>query len=212
MPSGVFLGPRGLVAIGPQRYIGLHVIAGCMYSGKSEELIRILSLWKHTGIEVEAYTHVSTVQKEGIYMRSRAGLRFPATMIDTLTSIPLNAESSRQRIIAIDEAHFFPEEEASILNQLSRQALVIVAGLDTDFRGEPFEIMAQALAMADTVTKLTAVCAVCRQPNATLTQRLMESSPAPYDSARFMPGDLELYEPRCRFCHEVPPEFGSDNN
>ncbi|REJ31902.1 MAG: thymidine kinase [Bacillota bacterium] len=210
MHTAMFKAVPGPGGVGQPVYTGLHVIAGCMYSGKSEELIRILSLWKHTGIDIEVYTHGSSVQTGDGFLKSRAGTRFPAQLISSLREIKWRRNGG-QRIIAIDEAQFFDEAEAPIIAALADRALVIVAGLDTDFRGEPFQLMAAVLAMADSVTKLSAVCARCKTPGATFTQRLINGKPAPYESPRFMPGDADLYEPRCRRCYERPPRVDDKN-
>ncbi len=210
MHTSMFKAGNGLAAVHQPVYNGLHVIAGCMYSGKSEELIRILSLWKHTGIDIEVYTHGSSVQTGEGVLKSRSGTHFPATMISSLRQIRWR-NTPGQRIVAIDEAQFFHEDEVPIIAKLAERALVIVAGLDTDFRGEPFQLMAAVLAMADSVTKLSAVCARCKTPTATFTQRLINGKPAPYESPRFMPGDADLYEPRCRRCYEPPPRVGEKN-
>lgn len=204
------MGANRISAAPKPTYNGLHVIAGCMYSGKSEELIRLLSLWKHTGIEIEVYSHGSSVQKERSNLKSRSGTQFPATMITSLREIEWE-RGPGQRIIAIDEAQFFDEAEVPVIANLADRALVIVAGLDTDFRAEPFQLMASVLAMADSVTKLSAVCARCRTPGATFTQRLINDRPAPYESPRFMPGDADLYEPRCRRCYEAPVKVSDKN-
>lgn len=210
MHTAMFKAANGLAAVTQPVYNGLHVIAGCMYSGKSEELIRLLSLWSHTGIDIEVYTHGSSVQKEQGNLKSRSGTHFPAMMISSLREIRWK-RTPGQRIIAIDEAQFFDEDDVPVIAGLADRALVIVAGLDTDFRGEPFQLMAAVLAMADSVTKLSAVCARCRTPGATFTQRLINGKPAPYESPRFMPGDADLYEPRCRRCYERPPRVGEKN-
>lgn len=210
MYSAMFKGGNGLGDVHALSYTGLHVITGCMYSGKSEELIRILTLWKHTGIDIEVYTHGSSVQTGPGVLKSRSGTHFPATVISSLRQIEWK-RGRGQRIIAIDEAQFFDESELPIVAQLADRALVIMAGLDKDFRAEPFQIMAGALAIADSVTKLRAVCAVCKTPTATFTQRLINGKPAPYESPRFMPGDADLYEPRCRRCYEPPPRVGEKN-
>jgi len=210
MYTAMFQGSNGRGDVHALSFTGLHVIAGCMYSGKSEELIRILTLWKHTGIEIEVYTHGSSVQRGPGVLKSRSGTYFPARVISSLREIAWK-RTPGQRIIAIDEAHFFDESELPVIAQLADRALVIVAGLDKDFRGEPFQIMAGALAIADSVTKLRAVCAVCKTPTATFTQRLINGQPAPYESPRFMPGDTDLYEPRCRRCYVRPPRRGEKN-
>src|SRR5690554_3801308 len=100
MHTAMFKAANGLAAVTQPVYNGLHVIAGCMYSGKSEELIRLLSLWSHTGIDIEVYTHGSSVQKEQGNLKSRSGTHFPAMMISSLREIRWK-RTPGQRIIAI---------------------------------------------------------------------------------------------------------------
>jgi len=110
--------------------------------------------------------------------------------------------------LAVDEAHFWHEFEVLYLVDLARHHDVIVAGLDTSFRGDPFPAMAYLLAMADSVTKLTAVCARCGGL-ATRTQRLRaDGKPAHCCDPLIVPGDEGMYEPRCVACHEVPGRPG----
>ena len=91
-----------------------------------------------------------------------------------------------------------------VIDDLANRGLrVICAGLDNDFRGEPFSIMPQLLCMAEYVTKLTAICTVCGA-NATRTQRVVNGEPAYYEDPIIIIGASEAYEPRCRHCHKVP--------
>jgi thymidine kinase len=107
-------------------------------------------------------------------------------------------------VVAVDEAQFFDWELSHVCNELAERGLrVILAGLDMDFRGEPFGPMPLLLAEAEEVTKLQAICVVCGAP-ASRTQRLINSQPAAYDDPLILVGGSESYEARCRKCHEVP--------
>ena len=106
--------------------------------------------------------------------------------------------------VAFDEVQFMDENIVSVCEKLATDGKrVICAGLDLDFRGEPFSIMPELLTRAEYVTKLTAICVKCGS-NATRTQRIVDGIPAPYDSPLVIIGASEAYEPRCRHCHEVP--------
>jgi thymidine kinase len=107
-------------------------------------------------------------------------------------------------VVGIDEAQFFDEGLIAVIDALvSRGVRVIVAGLDMDFRGEPFGIMPTLLAKAEIVDKLQAICLVCGE-SATRTQRLVNGRPAYYDDPVVIVGAAEMYEARCRIHHEVP--------
>jgi thymidine kinase len=108
-------------------------------------------------------------------------------------------------VIAIDEVQFFDWTIADVCEELANQGKrVILAGLDMDFRGEPFGPMPLLMAQAESVEKLQAICVVCGAP-ASRTQRLINSQPANYDDPVILVGASEVYEARCRQCHEVPP-------
>lgn len=99
---------------------------------------------------------------------------------------------------------FFDDNIADVLTLLANQGYrVIAAGLDQDFRGEPFSIVPKLMSLAESVTKLQAVCSVCGSP-ASRTQRLINGEPASYDDPIILVGASESYEPRCRHHHEVP--------
>ncbi len=107
-------------------------------------------------------------------------------------------------MVAIDETQFFDWRIADVCNQLADQGVrVIVAGLDMDFRGEPFGPMPLLVAQAEQVDKLQAICVVCGAP-ASRTQRLVNDQPAQYDDPIILVGANEVYEARCRHCHQVP--------
>ena len=105
--------------------------------------------------------------------------------------------------VAFDEVQFMDEGIINVCQDLADRGIrVICAGLDNDFKGEPFSIMPQLLCLAEDVTKLTAICNVCGS-NATRTQRIVNGIPASYDDPIIIVGASEAYEPRCRHCHEV---------
>lgn len=191
---------------------GLHVIAGCMYSGKTDELIRKLHVFQLAGMPVHAFVHRLGVHSDGQHIKSRAGSIFEAQQVTTTREMRSSVLDSylgtpkpdtALAVVGIDEAQFFDLADCEDIVSLSRWFYVLVSGLDTDFRGEPFPGMAYLMACATEVTKLYAVCAKCKSIFATRTQRLIDGRPAPYDSPLIMPGDKGLYEPRCILCHEI---------
>jgi thymidine kinase len=187
----------------------LTVICGPMFSGKSRELIRTvhiaqiagqaIALFK-AGIDVR-YSHSDVASHDGLTMKARA--------VDNAREIiPLiQRESTMPSVVAIDEGQFFDSGLLAVCIWLRDQGIrVVVAGLDRNFRGEPFGPMPEMLAIADEVIKLRAVCMRCKDPRvtATLPQRLIDGKPAPYDSPEILVGGLDTYEARCLDCHEVP--------
>ena len=126
-----------------------------------------------------------------------------AVPVDSASQIMLRLDPMAQ-VIAIDEAQFLDAgivQVASVLADRGRR--VILAGTDTNFRGEPFGAMPQLMAVAEVVDKLLAICVLCGAP-ASRNQRLIEGKPAPYDSPTIMVGAADSYEARCRACHIVP--------
>ncbi len=134
---------------------------------------------------------------------SHAGQHIPCYAVKKASDI-LNHLEDDDEVVAIDEGQFFDETIVEVCDYLADNGKrVMVAGLDTDFRGEPFGMMPQLFTKAEFVTKLTAVCAVCGAP-ATRTQRLINGQAAGYEDPIVLIGASESYEPRCRHCHEVP--------
>jgi thymidine kinase len=187
----------------------LTVICGPMFSGKSRELIRTVHIAQIAGQQVALF-------KAGIDMRyskgdvaSHDGVVMAARSVDTareIISFMLSRESLPS-VVAIDEGQFFDSGLPPVCIWLRDRGMrVVVAGLDRNFRGEPFGPMPELLAIADEVIKLRAVCMRCKDPRvtATLPQRLINGKPAPYDSAEILVGGLDSYEARCLNCHEVP--------
>lgn len=179
----------------------IEAIVGCMFSGKSEELIRRLKRLSYTKKKIIVFKPaIDKRWNRRNELVSRSGAAFSAYPV--LTPLEMLEKSKGYEIVGIDEAHFFDFSFLSTLHGLREMgAHVIIAGLDMDFRAEPFEHMAHILAIADAVVKLDAVCIMCGG-RATLTQRLINGKPAPRSAERFLVGDDE-YQARCHDCHEI---------
>jgi thymidine kinase len=189
----------------------LEVISGCMFSGKTEELIRRLRRAKIAHQEVIVFKPKIDTRSGENKIKSKVGYTFEAEEAASPKEIPKIIASLERLcgikfdVVGIDEAQFFDESLVKVVNKLIDEGRrVIVSGLDTDFRGEPFGVMPHLIAIADSHLLLTAICMVCREPTAIRTQRLINGKPAHYDSPLIMVGGEELYEARCRNCHEVP--------
>ena len=182
----------------------IEVICGVMFSGKSEELIRRVRRAMIARKEVQVFKSHLDARYAGIYtVSSHDGRTTEAIPVDTPEQIIRDLRPGTQ-VIAIDEAQFLEQSIVDVATDLARRGKrVIVAGTDTDFRGEPFGAMPQLLAVAEVVDKLHAICVVCGNP-ASRNQRLIAGKPARYDSPTIMVGSAEAYEARCRKCHAVP--------
>jgi len=177
----------------------LHVIAGCMSSGKTGELIRLLSRHAVAGDSVVIYKHAID-KRDGSKARSRLGTEMEARVIDSAEQI----DADGCRVVAIEEAQFFDEELPLVVRRLLADGnLVYATGLAQDFKGEPFGVMPTLLALADDISLLTAICQKCHG-TATRTQRIIDGEPAPWDSPLIWVGGADYYEARCPDCHEVP--------
>ncbi len=181
----------------------LEVIAGPMFSGKTEELIRRLRRAVIAKQKVQVFKPSLDNRYAEAAVASHAGGAFEAVPLESIGQI-WNYLEDDTTVVGIDEAQFFGEEITAIVQRLAdRGVRVIVAGLDMDFRGEPFGPMPALLAQADKVDKLQAICVVCGFP-ASRSQRLINGQPARYDDPVVIVGAAEMYEARCRQHHEVP--------
>jgi thymidine kinase len=134
---------------------------------------------------------------------SHAGTDYAAIPVEKAADIRQRLDKAAT-VVAIDEAQFFDTEVIQVVDELAAEKIrVIVAGLDTDFRGEPFGPMPALMARAEHVDKIQAICMVCGEP-ASRTQRLVNGKPARYDDPVVIVGAAEMYEARCRTHHEVP--------
>ena len=174
-----------------------------MFSGKTDELIRRLVRAKIAKQKVQVFKPAIDVRYAIEKVTSHAGSNFDAIPVEKASGIREKLDGGTT-VVGIDEAQFFDAEVADVAQELaSRGVRVLVAGLDMDFRGEPFGPMPLILAKAERVDKLHAICMVCGD-EASRTQRLVNGKPAKYDDPVVIVGASELYEARCRAHHEVP--------
>ncbi len=181
----------------------IEIITGSMFSGKTEELIRRLRRARIARQPVQVFKPVIDNRYAVEKVKSHAGSEFEATPVAHAVEI-LPLIKPETTVVALDEAQFFDAEVGALCRALAdRGVRVIVAGLDQDFRGEPFGPMPQLLALAEHVDKLHAICAVCGD-EASRTQRLINGEPARSTDPVVVVGASELYEARCREHHAVP--------
>ncbi|XJZ29166.1 thymidine kinase [Bacillota bacterium Lsc_1132] len=181
----------------------VEVICGSMFSGKSEELIRRVRRAEFAKQKIAVFKPKLDNRYSDQAVVSHNGTSFIAKPISHSIEILHHVEAEID-VVAIDEVQFFDEGIVRVIQQLADSGYrVIAAGLDQDFRGEPFGQMPAIMAIAEQITKLQAVCTVCGSP-ASRTQRLIEGKPASYYDPVILVGASEAYEPRCRHHHEVP--------
>lgn len=188
----------------------IEVIFGPMFSGKTEELIRRLKRAEIAKQKIQAFKPSRDNRYSVQTVTSHNGISWDAIAVeepgDILASV-LNGTD----VVAIDETQFFNETIVDICDELAREGKrIIVAGLDLDFRREPFGQMPLLIGRADEVQKLTAICMVCGR-NAIFTQRLIEGEPAAIDDPIILVGAKDYYEARCRDCHAVAPSKAMKN-
>ena len=182
----------------------VHVIAGCMFCGKTDEMLRLLRRFSIAGRQVVLVKPRLDTRTDEVTVVSRSGAQHRAVTVEHSSEI--EDAIGNADIVAIEEAQFFDADLPVAVEALAAAGKqVVVTGLDRDFRGVPFGTMPRLLALADQVTKLTAICMVCGEP-ATRTQRLIDGEPAPADSPLIVIGGIgdETYEARCRLHHVVP--------
>ena len=176
----------------------IEVIAGCMFSGKTEELIRRLRRAKIAKQAVKIFKPKIDNRYSATDIVSHSEQSLPSILIEDINEVLKYSDDAE--VIGIDEAQFFNEDIVNICNGLANQGKrVIVAGLDQDYRGIPFDPMPQLLAIAEYITKTLAICVVCGNP-ADKTQRKTTTS------ERVVVGAADIYEARCRKCHFIPKE------
>ena len=186
------------------RYDGgwVEVICGSMFSGKTEELIRRVKRAVIARQKVQVFKPSVDTRYEFQEVTSHGGVGFQASPVESAEGILERLEPSTE-VVAIDEAQFFDGAVTQVCDRLADRGLrVIVAGLDMDFRGEPFGPMPTLMSQAERVDKLQAICQRCGAP-ASRTQRLINGRPAAYEDPIILVGAQEVYEARCRVCHQV---------
>ena len=181
----------------------IEVICGSMFSGKTEELLRRLRRAVIARQNVQLFKPAIDNRYGVTTVASHDGAKWEGTVVGEATEI-LNLVEPETHVIAIDEVQFFEDAIVDVCDALALQGKrVIVAGLDLDFRGEPFGPMPALMAKAESVRKLHAICMVCGG-EASRTQRLINGKPAYYEDPIVLIGAAESYEARCRGCHQVP--------
>ncbi|HBS92238.1 MAG TPA: thymidine kinase [Erysipelotrichaceae bacterium] len=186
----------------------LEVISGCMFAGKTEELIRRIKVLEFAKKKILVFKPAIDNRYSNTKVVSHSGSSVESIVVSCAKDI-LDYVNDDVDVIAIDEVQFFDRDVIGVCDKLARAGKrVMAAGLDTDFRAEPFGVMPELITTAEFVTKLTAVCTVCGAP-ATRTQRLVNQKPASYLDPIILVGAQESYEARCRHCHTVidKPEF-----
>jgi len=185
----------------------IEVICGSMFSGKSEELIRRVRRAMIARRRVQVYKPALDDRYDRRQVASHDGARVEAVAVRDSGEILAHLELDVS-VVAIDEAQFLDGGIVEVTQELADRGIrVIVAGLDLDFRGEPFGAMPELLARAEQVDKLQAICMVCGAP-ASRTQRLVDGRPAQYTDPIILIGAQESYEARCREHHLVPGRPG----
>ncbi|MFV9568647.1 thymidine kinase [Thermoanaerobacter mathranii] len=181
----------------------IEVIVGPMFSGKSEELIRRIKRAQIAKQKVQVFKPAIDDRYSIDKVVSHNGTNINAISVVKASEIIEHLEHDIE-VIAIDEIQFFDHLLVDVVREIADLGKrVICAGLDMDFRGEPFGPTPDVMAIAESVDKLTAICVKCGNP-ATRTQRLINGKPARYDDPIILVGAYETYEARCRKCHEVP--------
>lgn len=178
----------------------LEVIVGPMYSGKSEELMRRLRRSTIAGKSVVLFKPQFDRRYKHNQVVSHAGMEMDAILLTDVSQLRVDAFG--YDVVGIDEVQFFTDIWEPIMYMAGRGQTVVVSGLDQTFRREPFGEIPTLLSLADRIDKLSAVCHSCGA-DATLTQRLIDGKPAPFDGPTVQVGGLESYEARCRKCFQT---------
>lgn len=188
----------------------IEVICGGMFSGKTEELLRRLRHIKHARLHHMVFTPQSDTRYDSERVVSHIGTKLEAQPVNNIQDVlaVINQQPDLQ-VVAIDEIQFLendPAETVQVCQQLADQGIrLIVAGLDQDFRAQPFPPIPDLMAVAEYVDKLMAICTRCGN-YAGRSQRLINGHPASFDAPTIAVGGEELYEPRCRDCYQWPDD------
>jgi thymidine kinase len=189
----------------------IHLITGCMFSGKTDEMLRLIRRAEIAGRRVVLVRPALDDRTEAGAVESRSGVTWRSDSVADSGDIPPLVTNVRASVVAIDEAQFFDDGLPEIAELLAAEGrTVLISGLDQDFLGRPFNSMPTLLALADQVTKLTAICTVCGA-EATRTQRMVGGRPAAADDPLIVVGGMndDRYEARCRAHHVVGTARGA---
>ena len=180
----------------------IELICGSMFSGKTEELIRRLRRALIAKQKIQVFKPVVDDRYHVQRVTSHNGVDFAAQPVAAAVDL-LSEIAPDTTVVAIDEVQFFDEGIVAVCEQLADEGRrIICAGLDSDFRGVPFGFMPALMARAEEVDKLRAICVLCGE-DASRTQRLIDGRPAAFDDPVVLVGASEVYEARCRQCHQI---------
>ncbi len=210
--TGYSMEPKTLVHFAHMPTIGwLSMITGPMFSGKSEELIKRINRFRLMNMRVDVFkpsmdSRCSNIIFSRVSKQEVAAFPVPVDKPDEILN---HIDYRFSNVVAIDEVQFFDRSIVSVIERLlANRIQVVIAGLDRDFKGDPFgESMPELLIMSDECKKLAAICNKCKMADASLTQRLIKGRPASKDSPLVLVDngkDDVTYEPRCRSCHQLP--------
>jgi thymidine kinase len=180
----------------------VEVVCGSMFSGKTEELIRRVRRAQIARQKVQVFKPAIDTRYSKAQVTSHNGMQVQAVPVKSTAQLRAQIAPDTT-VVALDEAQFFDDDVVALCDELAARGVrIIVAGLDMDFRGEPFGPMPDLMARAERVDKLQAICVTCGGP-ASRTQRLINGRPAAYDDPVILVGASEVYEARCRGCHII---------
>jgi thymidine kinase len=186
----------------------IELVCGSMFSGKTEELLRRVRRAEIARKKVELFKPQIDNRYGVERVASHSGMARTDVIVVQRAQEIVELVQPDTEVVAIDEIQFFDWSVADVCTVLADRGIrVIAAGLDQDFRGEPFGPMPLLMALAEQVDKLNAICVKCGAA-ASRTQRLIDGRPARYDDPVILVGGSESYEARCRDCHEVPGRPG----
>ncbi|QZX49111.1 thymidine kinase [Mycoplasma sp. E35C] len=182
----------------------IEVICGPMFAGKTDELIRKIKRYQYADVKSLVFSPATDTRSLDDLINSRDGRKIESIKIKKPFEIYDYVLKHEPQLVGIDEAQFFDDSLVEVIQTLAdNQINVIVAGLDRDYRGEPFEPIPQIMGIAESIIRLTAICSECGA-EASRSQRLINNEPADYYSDTILIGDNESYSPRCRHHHKVP--------
>lgn len=175
------------------------MVAGPMFAGKSEELLRRVRRARIAGLSVEVLSHALDDRRGEGQVSSHSGLSVPSTPVEDVAALVSAVRGRNLDLVAVDEAQFFGPQLVEAIGQVVADGVdVVVSGLCVTFDGQPFEPLPSLMAIAEDVIKLTAVCAVCGE-DAAFHQRISASAAGdPTIATRDQIGGIESYQARCR--------------
>lgn len=190
----------------------IEIVTGCMFSGKTQELIHRSQRAEISGENVLGFKPEIDDRYNKDKISSHTGVKIDAVTINSKDNVrqqimdyisKYENQNEDIDVIMIDEVNLFDNEIIKTVDELAKNSYrLILSGLDQNFRGEPFDPVPDIMAIADHIEKRKAVCEECGEP-ATKTQKLINGKPASYDDPTIDVGGDEKYQPRCRECHYV---------